>query len=92
MDLVPGLNACMHEPLVSQSAAWQRGEGWIDPVVDIAVFMGCGVRYKPSLLLFGLCIYGIVSDMLADASCLIKFGSCCNAKCLAMVHYEPALL
>ena len=22
----------------------------------------------------------------------IEFGSCCNAKCLAIVHYEPSLL
>ena len=77
----------MHEPLVSESAVWRRGEGWVDPLLCL-----WGMRYKPSLLLSGLCIYGIVSDMLADASPLVGFGSCCNAKCLAIVHYEPALL
>ena len=51
-----------------------------------------GMRCKPSLLLSGLCIYGIVSDMLADALPLVELGSCCKAKCLAIVHYEPALL
>ena len=30
----------MHEPLMSESAVWQRGEGWVDPVANIAVFMG----------------------------------------------------
>ena len=30
----------MHEPFVSEFAVWQRVEGWVDPVVDIAVFMG----------------------------------------------------
>ena len=33
----------MHELFVSESAVWQRGEGWIDPIVDIAVCMGCEV-------------------------------------------------
>ena len=28
---------------VSESAVWQRGEGCIDPAIDIAVFMGCDV-------------------------------------------------
>ena len=40
MDLVPGVHACMHEPLMSDSAVWRRGEGWVDSVDDIAVFMG----------------------------------------------------
>ena len=40
VDLVPGVHAYMHEPLMSESAVWQRGEGWVDPVADIAVFMG----------------------------------------------------
>ena len=40
VDLVPGVHACMHEPLTSDSAVWWRGEGWVDSVVDIAVFMG----------------------------------------------------
>ena len=39
-DLVPGVHGCMHEPFVSESAVWRRVEGWVDPVVDIAVFMG----------------------------------------------------
>ena len=41
---------CMHEPLVSESAVWWRGEGWVDLVVDIAVFMGCEVLAKPPVL------------------------------------------
>ena len=49
-DLVPGVHACMHELFVSESAVWQRVPSWVDPVVDIAVFMGY-IRYKPSLLL-----------------------------------------
>ena len=57
---------------------------WVDPVIDIAA--------NPLALWALLCIYGIVSDMLADASTLVEFGSYCNAKCLAIVHYEPALL
>ena len=40
----------MHEPFVSESAVWQRVASWVDPVVDIAVFMGY-IRCKPSLLL-----------------------------------------
>ena len=90
-DLVPGVHACMHEPFVSESAVWQRVASWIDPVVDIAVFMGY-IRCKASLLLSGICIYGIVPDMLADASPLVEFGRCCQAKCLPIGHYEPALL
>ena len=39
-DLSSGVHACMHEPLVSESAVWWRGEGWVDPVIDIAVVMG----------------------------------------------------
>ena len=39
-DLIPGVHACMHEPIVSESAVWQRVAGWVDPIVDIAVFMG----------------------------------------------------
>ena len=76
----------MHEPLMSESAVWQRG-------LTLLLTLLClwGVRCKPSLLLSGLCIYGIDSDMLADASPLVEFGSCCNAKCLAIVHYKPAL-
>ena len=79
----------MHEPFVSESAVWQRGEGWVDPLLTL--LCAWGVRCKPSLLFFGICIYGTVSDMLADASPLVEFGSCCKAKCLAIFHYEPAL-
>ena len=42
VDLVLEVHACMHEPLVSESAVWRRGES-------------------------------------------------CNVKCLAIVHYDPAL-
>ena len=40
VDLVPGVQACMHEPLMSDSAVRWRGEAWVDSVVDISVFMG----------------------------------------------------
>ena len=40
VDLVPGVHACMREPLMSDSAVWWKGEGWVDFVVDIAVLMG----------------------------------------------------
>ena len=47
------MHACMHEPLASESAVWWRGEGWVDPVVDIGVFTGYeGVSQAPCSLGF----------------------------------------